>query len=106
MAQKRPSRARKARQGARKSTQGGYESRDLQAMNPDAPDAPDAPDVAEDARERSVGISPDDSSTRELPDGGAVITLSDKKDTKKALEFYTNLAEDMPQDVLNKIATD
>lgn len=106
MAKKVSSRARKARQGARKSAPGGYESRDLQAMNPDNPDAPDAPDVAEDAREESVGIEPDDASTKELPDGGAIITLSDAKDTKKSLEFYDNLADEMDESTLNKIATD
>lgn len=100
--------ARKTRKHAtpKTRTSGGYESRDLQAMNPDSPDAPDAPDVAEDAREESVGITPDDGNTKELPDGGALITLSDAKDTKRSLEFYDNLAEDMDESTLNKIATE
>src|SRR5882724_4856794 len=93
------------RGGRRQAVSNSYESRDLSAMNPDV-DAPEAPDVAEDAREESVGIEPDDSGTKELPDGGAIITLSDAKDTRKSLEFYDNLAEDMEESVLNKIATD
>jgi hypothetical protein len=97
---------KKRRKANRGAAPNGYESRDLSAMNPDNPDAPEAPDVAEDAREESVGITPDDASTKEMPDGGAIITLSDAKDTKKSLEFYDNLAEDMDESMLNKIATD
>jgi hypothetical protein len=62
-------------------------------------------DAAEDAREESVGITPDDSDTKETDDGGAIITLSDKKDVRKAVEFYSNLAEDMDESTLNAIAT-
>jgi len=97
------SRTRKAAGGIAPN---GYEAKDLQSMNPDNPDAVEAPDVAEDAREESVGITPDDATTKELPDGGAIITLSDAKDTQKSLEFYDNLAEDMEESLLNKIATD
>src|SRR5712664_1884182 len=61
-------------------------------------------DAAKDAQERSVGITPDDANTRELPDGGAIITLEDRRDTEKAIEFYSNLAEDMPEDELNSLA--
>jgi hypothetical protein len=84
---------------------GGYESRDLSALNPDSPEMSDV-DVAQDAADESVGKTPEDAQTRELPDGGAIITLSDAKDTKKALEFYDNLAEDLDESLLNKIATD
>ena len=82
-----------------------YESQDLQAMDQQAPEDDPTTDAATDAQEESVGITPDDHDTKELPNGGAIITLSDAKDTKKAIEFYANLAEDMDESDLNKIAT-
>jgi chaperonin GroES len=72
-----------------------------------AKDVEDDPttDAATDAQERSVGVVPDDADTHETPDGGAVITMNDAKDTAKAMEFYSNLAEDMDRSDLNSIAT-
>jgi hypothetical protein len=90
---------------AAKASGSTYESSELQAMSQQAPEEDPATDAAEDAKDRSVGITPEDSDTKELPNGGAIITLSDKKDTKKAIEFYSNLAEDMDESELNKIAT-
>lgn len=102
---KKPSRARKATQGASKGSQNGYESRQLQDMEQEAPELDPVGDAAEDAHEESVGITPDSHDTIETEDGGAIITLGDAKETKRAMEFYSNLAEDMPEDLLNDIAT-
>lgn len=80
------------------------ESAILQSLLQKSPEDDPTTDAASDAEERSVGITPEDADTKELPDGGAVITLDDAKSVKQAMEFYDNLAEDMPEDELNTIA--
>lgn len=80
------------------------ESQILQSLLQKDPEDDPSTDAATDAQEESVGITPDDSTTKELPDGGAVIELGDAKDVKRSLEFYTNLAADMPEDELNSLA--
>lgn len=81
------------------------ESDILQSLLAKEPQEDDATDAAEDAHEESVGITPDDAHTKEMPDGSAIITLEDEKDVKRSLEFYHNLAEDMEESDLNDIAT-
>lgn len=81
------------------------ESAVLQSFLQSDPEDDPTTDAAEDAEERSVGITPDDADTKELPDGGAIITLSDKKDVKKSLEFYSNLADAIAESELDAIAS-
>jgi hypothetical protein len=100
--------ARKPSRGGRKSSLQntiGDENASLEGLLQQAPEEDPDTDIAQDATEESEGITPKDHDTKELPDGGAIITLSDAKDTKKALEFYTNLAEGMDENLLNDIAT-
>lgn len=80
------------------------ESAILQSFLQKSPEEDPSTDAAKDAEERSVGITPDDSNTKELDDGGALIELQDSKDVKRSLEFYSNLAEDMPEDELNSLS--
>jgi hypothetical protein len=81
------------------------ESQDLQDLLEKDPESDPTTDAATDAAEESEGITPEDHSTKELPDGGAIIEMHDRKETRKALEFYSNLAEDMEESVLNELAT-
>lgn len=81
------------------------ESAILQSLLQKDPEDDPTTDAATDAEERSVGITPDDADTKELPDGGAIISLADKKDVARSLEFYSNLADEMPESDLNGIAT-
>jgi len=80
------------------------ESQLLQDLLQRSPEDDPSTDAASDAEERSVGIVPDDAGTKELPDGGAIITLSDEKDVKRSIEFYANLAEDMEESDLNMLS--
>ena len=80
------------------------ESAILQSFLAKDPEDDPSTDAAEDASERSVGITPDDADTKELPDGGAIIELRDSRDVKKSLEFYSNMADDMPEDELNTLS--
>jgi chaperonin GroES len=74
-------------------------------VDDESPEDDPETDAAQDALEVSVGITPDDADTKELEDGGALITMSDARDVKRSMEFYTNLAEDMDESELNDIAT-
>jgi len=81
------------------------ESQILQSLDTEEPEDDPRTDVATDAEERSEGKVPLDAETTELDDGSAIITLHDHKNVEKALEFYANLAEEIPQSELNQIAT-
>lgn len=81
------------------------ESQVLQSFLQKVPEEDAATDVATDAQEESVGVTPDDSDTKELDDGGALIRIADEKSEREAAEFYVNLAEDMSESDLNSIST-
>jgi hypothetical protein len=82
------------------------ESQILQSLDVDDPEEDPRTDVATDAIEEEEGKLPDDHQTEELDDGGAVIRFHDEKEVQKAKDFYVNLAEDLPEDVLNSIAVE
>lgn len=50
-------------------------------------------------------LGPDDSDVQDTPDGGAIVKL-DESPKKGDSEFYTNLAEDIPEPDLNRLGLD
>ena len=82
------------------------ESEILQSLLQEEPAEDPATDEATEAEEESVGQKDDTGTTIETEDGGAIIELDDAADVKKSAEFYANLAEDMDESVMNKIATE